>query len=164
MLSQIVDTFINSISRKWKKEIEHLADVRSPILVNNLSKWRRAYFSFVVSVVMIYETFNFLGVSQNSLVGPPLFHVPVTVVVSPVVVESVSQFVTKDRADGAVIQRPEIEKSIYRNLLFTIPISIVIPILLKTQFVKRKLKNSCWYSCMHVKKEKRHMHIIVRLY
>lgn len=76
------------------------------------------YFSFVVSVIMIYETFGFLGVSQNSLVGPPLSHVPITVVVSSAVVESVSQFVTKNRADGAVIQRSEIEKSIYREICY----------------------------------------------
>lgn len=70
---------------------------------------------------MIYKTFDSFGVSRNSLVGPPLSHVPITVVVSTAVVESVSQLVTEDRADGAVIQRPEIEKSIYRNVLFTIP-------------------------------------------
>lgn len=67
---------------------------------------------------MIYKAFDFFGVSRNSLVGPPLSHVPITVVVSPAVVESVSQFVTKDRADGAVIQRPEIEKSIYRKYCY----------------------------------------------
>lgn len=70
---------------------------------------------------MIYKTFDSFGVSRNSLVGPPLSHVPITVVVSTAVVESVSQLVTEDRADGAVIQRSEIEKSIYRNVLFTIP-------------------------------------------
>lgn len=59
---------------------------------------------------MIYETLGLLRVFEDGLVGPPLPHVPVAVVVSAAVVEAVCQLVAEDGANSTVIQSPEIEK------------------------------------------------------
>ena len=54
------------------------------------SRITTTYVSFVIGVIMTYKAVSFFRVSRDGLVGPPLPHVPIAVVVSSDVVESVS--------------------------------------------------------------------------